>query len=60
MTGIIVALVLIVAAIEGLRWAWHRYFGAPLDPAAERERHLSDLKLSWRVSKGIAKHYLRR
>jgi hypothetical protein len=60
MTGVIIGLVLIVAAIEGLRWAWHRYFGAPLDPAAERERHLNDLRRSWQVSKWIAGRYLRR
>ncbi len=59
MMTVIVALVLIAAAAEGWRWAWHRFFGAPLDPEAERERHLNDIKRSWRVSKWIAKHYLR-
>jgi hypothetical protein len=60
MTGIIIGLVLIAVAAQGLRWAYHKFLGAPLDPEAEREKLRQDLARGWRISKKIAKHYLRR
>ena len=57
---LIVVLVLIAVVAQGLRLAWHRYFGYPLDPEAEREKLRQGLERGVRVSKWIAKHYLRR
>jgi hypothetical protein len=60
MTGILLGLVLLIVVIYGLRWAWHRFFGTPLDPEAERERLHQDLKRSWRIAKWMTKQYFRR
>lgn len=60
MTGIIVGLVVFIALAYSLRWAWHRYFGAPLDPEAERERLRQDFKRSYRIAWWMTKQMFRR
>jgi len=42
-----------------LRWAWHRFFGAPLDMAAERERLRQDIGRNYRLMRRLAKWYFR-
>jgi hypothetical protein len=60
MASILIGLVVFMAVAYGLRWAWHRFFGAPLDPAAERERLRQDLKRSYRIARWCLKQMLRR
>lgn len=58
--NIIVVLIWLILALWVLRWAWHRFLGAPLDPAAERERLRRDIGRSYRLARWIVKRYFRR
>jgi len=58
--GIIVGLVVFALTAYGLRWGWHRYFGYPLDPEAEREKLRQDVKRSYRIARWMTKQMLRR
>lgn len=60
MTGIIIGLVVFAVVAYSLRWVWHRYFGYPLDPEAERDRLRQELKRSYQIARWMTKQMFRR
>ena len=56
---VVLGLMALLLVIWLLRWAWHRFFGAPLDMAAERERLRQDIGRNYRLMRRLAKWYFR-
>lgn len=53
----LMSLLLFGSLVYGVRWVWHRYFGAPLNPDGERERLRQAVAQSFRLAKRITKWY---
>lgn len=60
MTGTLIGLVVAGVVAYGVRWVWHRYFGYPFDPTAEREKLRRDFRRSYRIARWMTKQMLRR
>jgi uncharacterized protein HemY len=57
---VVMALMALLLVIWLLRWALHRFFGMPLDMAAERERFGQEISRNYRLMRRLAKWYFRR